>query len=186
MSAQAVIAAWNVWALQYGKREFGDKAGASEEEIAARLEMYIRLLSDIPDPLMEATSYQCLAQYDWFPNPHQVRETAAKLAQPSKLSAAEAWAQVQYHLKHRTYEAVTDPVIKATVAVITWQRLREGENEGTLFAQFRDTYDTLRARQREALVTPPIVHKLISGLTKQIGGQHGSTDAKQIKSPGKD
>jgi hypothetical protein len=172
MSAQAVIAAWNVWALQYGKREFKDMG---QEETEARLEMYIRLLSDIPDPIMEATSYQCLVQYDWFPTPHQIRETAAKLAQPSKLSAAEAWAQVRRAVNSRAYNSVTDPVIKATVAVITWQRLRENDNEGTLFAQFRDTYDTLRARQREALIMPPIVHQLIGGLVQQFGDKHANT-----------
>jgi hypothetical protein len=193
MSAAAVKRAWLQWSLHFHK----SIKDMTTNEASALLLSYIENLQDIPDEIMDATALQCLAHYDWLPTVHQVREEAVRLVQPSKRTAAEAWVIVQRTLKQRDvaqdWQAAArgnapasspfkDSIIRATVEVIGLKRLRfhDESDEATLFAQFRDTYNTLQTRQREALITPPRVHQILNGIAerKRIEGQHA--DLKQI------
>jgi hypothetical protein len=181
MSRQAVIAAWGRWASHF-PNEFRN---VTAEESAARLASYIDLLEDIPDDIMAIVALKVLTLYDWFPTTNQIRRCAVSLVNPSRMSAAEAWAIVQRRLSKsgaRGLRDIDDPLIAATVEVIGVDRLRHNDNEAALFAQFRDTYDTLRARQTEMLQTPRKVHDMLAAVVERQrleGGQH----ARQIRPP---
>jgi len=169
MSEDAVRRAWGRWALHF-PREF---ANVSQAEASARLASYVELLSDLPDGVMEAASLQVLAVHDWFPTVHQVRACAAAIVQPSQASAAEAWLLVQRTIKQVGGGAqFDDPIVRAAVEVISLDRLRyeSQASEAATFAQFRDTYDTLRQRQRDALISPPQVRRLVQGATRRLKG----------------
>jgi hypothetical protein len=181
MSAEAVKRAWALWSVHYLK----SLKGMTPAEAGALLLSYIDLLQDIPDEIMEAAALQCIAHCDWLPTVHQVREEAVRLVQPSKRSAAEAWISVRRLIRQGAPDparGTTDRVLLATIEAIGWKRLRyhDEADEAALFAQFRDTYTTLQSRQREALITPPQVHQILSSVTerKSIRGPHA--DHQQI------
>jgi hypothetical protein len=158
VSAAAVIAAWERWAAHF-PNEF---RAQTDKEATLRLASYIELLQDIPDVIMGAAALQVLALYDWFPTVHQVRECAALIVQPSKRSAPEAWAVVQRTIARDGARACfNDPIIAATVEVIGLDRLRFDNGNPATYAQFRDAYNTLLARQRESLITPAKVHHIL-------------------------
>jgi hypothetical protein len=196
MSAAAVKRAWALWSVHYLK----SFKGMTPAEASALLLSYIENLQDIPDEIMDATALQCLAHYDWLPTVHQVREEAVRLVQPSKRSAAEAWIVVQRVIKQTSIaqewkdaprsgasSPFKDSIIRATVEAIGWRRLRyhDEADEAALFAQFRDTYNTLQSRQREALITPPQVHRILNAMAERqrlAGGQHAAPKQLQDKS----
>lgn len=113
---------------------------------------YQLMLQDIPFDLVKAALPAILIRHPTFcPTAPELR-IALMDAMSTTPSAAEAWEEIEQQLKRVGSwgrPTFTDPLIERAVNAIGWEEicLTEFEQMGTLRAQFRQLYETFRAKQ---------------------------------------
>jgi hypothetical protein len=126
------------------------------------IEIYCRLLKDIPDEFLNAAAEEILATNKFFPVIAEIREKANALQAKRRgdKTANEAWEEVaagiREHGSCQKPEFSTELVRRSVDAMGGWYHICvEVENIETLRAQFLKMYDALLKRQREDLELLP-------------------------------
>lgn len=120
-----------------------------------RLNVYSRLLADIPIPLLGKACQKLMLSEKFLPAVSEIIACSKALAQNSRnikqLAAEEAWAEVQEQMRKCSYTQKPEwssIALQKTVATIGWANLLNSKVSelGTLRAQFRDIYNAIQKR----------------------------------------
>ena len=150
--AALMHAYWPRWALPEVDAEVDFTLGA-----------WCRLCEDLPGPAMIAAVDDLCAQGETYPpSIGEIRQRAvallAAVSGDRVVDVDEAWAEVQRAVNSRGFRAGpggwSHPAIADAVDAIGWWRLCYDENQGTLFAQFRDVYRPAAVRSVRTQATP--------------------------------
>lgn len=135
---------------------------ATRETIA----VYSRVLSDVPEELLQAAALDCVSKCKWFPTVSELRDAALSikrigLAQPS---AFEGWEEVVRLIRehgHGWLPEFSHPWIGAAVRQIGgWGRICMSENLVADRARFFECYQDAERRNLEGERTLPQVREL--------------------------
>ena len=136
------------------------------------VEIWCRLLGDLPDGSVEAAVLDYLGQANpFFPAPGVIRQKAIALTCPSAaLSAPEAWSEVRQAMRqigsYGTPEFSTTAVEKAVAAVGGWRYLCLSEEMVADRARFLQAFEIIQKREMDDAWMMPEVKQLLSGEPK--------------------
>jgi hypothetical protein len=162
-------------------RDVWPKDGAAISPVT--VEIYSRVLADIPDDLLQAATVQVLAAATFWPKPAELRKAAIGLRWPDELTGAEAWGRVHaYILKwpaggrfvgdhHVDPPALPERIQRAVNAVGGLAYLRTSENAVADRARFCDVYDVLVRRATEHAQMLPEVRAVVERLQAPASAQ---------------
>ncbi|RMD57454.1 hypothetical protein D6833_13885 [Candidatus Parcubacteria bacterium] len=138
------------------------------------VEMYVRLLDDLPVDALRAAALQLATTSKWFPTVAEIREAAFALMehQSGLPSAYEAWQEVMrqaFEVGHTGKPQFSHPAImEAVKAIGGWRYVCMSTNQVADRARFVDAYEQLvqRARYKERML--PAVKTLAAKLSCQL------------------
>jgi len=122
--------------------------------------LYAQFLGDIEVAEGMTAVKEWVGSHNFFPAISELREAVFRRRRPS-LDWGKAWREavnacVRYG-RDRT-PVFSDPALEETVDVIGWTTLcSSSENDGTLRAQFRDVYQSIRARLDHEARSAPVL-----------------------------
>jgi hypothetical protein len=122
---------------------------------SSAIEVYVRLLADIPGPVLEQSALDHISRSTFFPSIAELRSAAFSIieaAEPSP-SEYEAWSEVQSEIQrvgHSSNPHLTNPVTAQVVEQLGWRTLCLSENPVADRAHFVQAYQALTERQRHA------------------------------------
>ena len=141
------------------------------------IEVYGRVLADIPDDLLQAATVRVLSEATFWPKPSELRKAAIGLRWPDELSGAEAWGRVCAYIRkwpaggrfiggtHIDPPALPGRVQRAVDAVGGMAYLRYSENAVADRARFVEVYDALARRETDHARMLPEVRQVVERLT---------------------
>lgn len=134
---------------------------------SASIEVYIRMLADLPSELLEKATLDHICRSTFFPSIAELRGAAFDLLeQPNdEMSTHEAWMQVQTEIQrvgHRSEPVFADPMIAETVKVMGWHNLCTSENSISDRSHFTHLYRTLIERNRQEARRLPEVQRFVA------------------------
>ena len=119
------------------------------------IEIWYRLLSDIPYPLAEAFLKKWISTEKWSPAVSDIRIGVSEMTRGALPDWSEAWAEVlQAVRQYGYYEEVRAlkhlrPLTGEAVRRLGWQNICSSENESVDRASFRQCYEALVRRKNE-------------------------------------
>jgi len=137
-------------------------ARLTEDEWAALPRVWHRLLRDIPFDLLDAAAahYATTSGSAFPPSIAELRDMAFKVANPNRVSAEEAWGEVQKAIRQTGFYRAPefdDPAIGRAVQIIGWRALCLSENEMADRAHFFRVYQAVAEREKHnALMLPEV------------------------------
>ena len=137
-------------------------ARLTEDEWAALPRVWHRLLRDIPFDLLDAAAahYATISGAAFPPSIAELRDMAFKVANPNRVSAEEAWGEVQKAIRQTGFYRAPefdDPAIGRAVQIIGWRALCLSENEMADRAHFFRVYQAVAEREKHnALMLPEV------------------------------
>jgi len=156
------------------------------ERICDLAEDWSMILGDLDLRVVRAALAQLLAEPREFPPSvghinAKAREMLQRALGEPDMDAGAAWRGVCNAIEAFGYgvawnaerrAALPDAAVRAAEDFGLMRiRTRLDENAGTDFAQFRDIYNALAARERSQRATPPAVRQLMQDLAKQLGAE---------------
>jgi hypothetical protein len=133
------------------------------------IELWEMMLSDLPlDVAKRAVQYH-ISKSVFPPTIADIREAAAKIANPRKLEWIEAWDLIGQAIRKYGYYRETDAIatlpgdVAQMVKRFTWRELCLNENIDTLRAQFRMAWETQTKRLNEQNILPEELVAMIEG-----------------------
>jgi hypothetical protein len=132
--------------------------------------LYARVLSDIPDAMLEAACLQHIASAKWFPTVAELREMALSLSRQARGAAhpapMEAWGLVQREIgRTGIYRPprFDDPLVAEAVELFGWSRLcnQPLDTIGVAEAHFSELYRSLVEREAQQARLLPEVRKAL-------------------------
>lgn len=133
------------------------------------INVYARILADVPDELLEAACIDCLATCTWFPKVAEIRRAVGRLTITTDLTAGEAWALVIKYSRipktvlvgdGRLYrKALPENVQRALEAIGGWEQLASSDNYVADRARFLQSYEAITRRHEERRLMLPEVKK---------------------------
>lgn len=153
-----------VGVLKLAYPNFG--ARLSEDEWVALPRVWHRLLRDVPFDLLDAAAMHYVASSGsaFPPSIAELREAAYKLVSMDKLSAEEAWGEVQKAIRRfGSYRMpkFNSSIIGCAVEIIGWRALCASENEVADRAHFFRVYESLARRERNVAMMLPEVRETV-------------------------
>jgi hypothetical protein len=139
------------------------------------MELYARLLLDIPDDVLEAAVMQHMAQSQWWPKVSELRERATNLVMAAKHipSDFEAWCEVRANARHSTAEHNwSHPLVKAAIDRLGGLRAlgySPEEDEPSWRANYLRCYQALVNREREQVSELPQIAAVADRLRLKEG-----------------
>jgi hypothetical protein len=120
------------------------------------VKVYLKLLADLPDELLEEASLLHIAQSTYFPTVAELRAAAFELleSQNPHPNGVEAWGEVedQIHRVGYTGQPVFQhPLTAQLVSAMGWQNLCRSENLVADRAHFLTAYEQLCSRERSQM-----------------------------------
>lgn len=114
------------------------------------IELWVEMLADLDDGILQAATRECIANQDWFPKISELRRMAHKIhaaAHPTP-DAHDAWAEVQSEIRRVGHYAnrpgyelrFTHPLIEQAAMTLGWEHLCYSENQVSDRAQFIQAY----------------------------------------------
>lgn len=122
------------------------------------IELWVRMLADLPGDLLVHATQECIASLSWFPKIAELRQAAAiiQLAADPVPAPHAAWGEVLREMervgrlsRYGMPLAFSHPLVEEVVEMFGWTRLCEAENLVSERAQFLQAY-TQRSEQRLA------------------------------------
>lgn len=152
------------------------------------IDIYSDLLADIETGVLGVAARQAIAESKFFPTVAELRERVVAMHKSaSRVPDAEAaWREVLGAFAHTScIEAqpkFSHPVIDEAVRRIGWRDIGmcDSDNLRTLFAQFRNTYNTLIERATTEIRTLPKTQAVIDEIARRMDMN------RMLLSPGKD
>jgi len=158
----------------------------AERGNAETVTIYERCLADISDDLLQAATVKIVSEATFWPKPAEIRQAALALVEPEEMTAGEAWAAVQRHIRicpaggcwiaGRRYRArpLPERVQRAVDAVGGLTYLRQSTNVMSDRARFCDAYDAITRRERDRARMLPEVRAIVERLS---GSDHAQLEA---------
>lgn len=138
------------------------------------MEMWYRMLQDIPYPVAETFLQKWVCTSNWSPTIAEIQKGCRELVEEPIPDWAEGWGEVLkaiarygYQQEERALKSLT-PVTRQVVKRLGWVQLCMSESATADRANFRATYETLAKREQEDRQLPGALKEAI----KQIGGAH--------------
>jgi hypothetical protein len=138
------------------------------------IELWVELLSDLPDGITLAATRQCIAALAWFPKISEIRQAAIDILEAASPfpDPHAAWSNVQAELGRvghfaglPGYEAhFSHPLIEQAVHRVGWKHLCFSENHISDRAQFLQAYQELVDGERRKSQRLPATRQLIAAL----------------------
>ena len=128
--------------------------------------VYSRVLSDVPDELLQHAALDCVSKCKWFPTVSELRDAALSIKRigAGEPSAFEAWDEVCRLIRdqgHGSTPEFSHPWIAAAVRQSGgWMRLCMSENSVADRARFLEAFADAQRRNLEADRTLPQVRDL--------------------------
>ncbi len=145
------------------------------------VELWVEMLSDLPDDALTAATRECIANLTWFPKIAEIRQHTFDILQAANPTPDPhaAWAEVQIELQRVGHYAgkpgyelrFSNPLIEQTAMTIGWQHLCASENPISDRAQFIQAYQSLTDRARIENRALPTTKSFIQSL--QAGAGNG-------------
>lgn len=139
-------------------------------------QLYVRMLADIPPPVLEVAVAQHVASSKFFPTVAELREQAVALASEagSAPSAAEAWGEVVRAVGSVGYYGKPEfshPRVSRAVECVGWQAICLSETPGVERAHFLRVYEQLDERAKSDARLLPASRELRQ-LVAAAAGKH--------------
>ena len=120
------------------------------------VKVYLKLLADLPDELLEEASLAHIAQSTYFPTVAELRSAAVELLERQDPFPAglEAWSEVEDQIRQVGYTGqpvFQHPLTAQLVRALGWQNLCWSENLVADRAHFLTAYEQLRFRERSQM-----------------------------------
>ena len=134
---------------------------------SSSIEVYVRLLSDLPAALLDQAAIEHVSRSAFFPTIAELRAAAFDLleaANPS-LSPHEAWLLVQdeiQRLGHAGRPELADPLLVRAVDALGWRQLCLSDNPIADRAHFVQVYQALLDGRKQAQRRPLEVRRFIA------------------------
>lgn len=134
---------------------------------SASIEVYVRMLSDLPAELLEKATLDHISRSTFFPTIAELRSAAFDLVDlpNDELHTHEAWQQVQDEIQRagRHREPVfADPLVAEAVRVLGWHNLCASENPISDRSHFVHLYRSLAERRRQEERRLPEVRRFVA------------------------
>jgi hypothetical protein len=133
------------------------------------VKLYMRLLEDIPDDVLETATLDVIGRSTFFPRISELRRASADIqTSASRIpNAYDAWQEVSqalplYGRDHRP--TFSHPLIEQTVDALGWRNLCLSVNQVSDRARFIEAYQTYHKRAQDDAVTLPQVRALAERL----------------------
>lgn len=145
-------------------------AAYPRHEIAdATPELYLHLLADIPDEILEAATLDHISRSTFYPTIAELRAAAANLATGADRlpTAYDAWQEVSQAIVRFGRDRKPDfanPILERTVSALGWRNLCLSTNQIADRARFIEAYNEFLHRAREQSVALPQVRALAARL----------------------
>ncbi len=143
------------------------------------LTVWHEMLGDLDYPVASLAVKQCMLQNTFAPSISEVRKAAIKLMNPDKLSASEAWEQVNRALdKHGMYgqveamESLT-PLVARVVRAIGFSKMCLSENISVERGQFMRLYDEMAGKQEAEWLMPEKMRAQIAQVVGRLALKDG-------------
>jgi len=133
----------------------------------ASIEVYVRLLADVPAELLEKATLDHISRSTFFPTIAELRGTAFDLLeQPNdELLTHAAWQQVQAEIQrvgHRGEPQFSDPLVAETVKIMGWHNLCLSDNPISERSHFVHLFRSLAERKRQEERRLPEVQRYVA------------------------
>lgn len=120
------------------------------------VKVYLKLLSDLPDDLLEEASLAHIAQSAFFPTVAELRTAAFELleCQNPHPAGLVAWSEVEDQIRRVGYTGqpfFPQPMTAQIVRAMGWQNLCRSENLVADRAHFLTAYEQLRLREHNQM-----------------------------------
>lgn len=137
----------------------------------ATMQIYSRVLADIPDDVLRAAVVKVVSEATFWPKPAELRRAALDMIAPNGLSASEAWGMVKGYIRRvaelpelRNGEWLDKPQLPervqralACLGGISYLRNARPGDEMSDRHQFMKAYEGFAQREREqALMLPEV------------------------------
>jgi len=138
-----------------------------------RLKLWHSMLKDVSYDLAQIAILKYIAENEFEPKISKVLDIILKIKVPQKITAAEAWGEVEKAISqygsYRVEEALDSlsPETRKVVNMLDFTRIcRTLESElGVVRGQFLKMFDQIQKRERENICLPETLQKHISLLT---------------------
>ncbi len=161
---------WGLLAIEYP--EYGKQM--TTPQVRAQIDLYTRLLADIPDEVLIAAALKHTRTCKWFPKVSELCEVAFSMMEVGIKTAEEAWNEVTKEMRRVGYYGNPDftcQEIYDAVNTFGWENMCSAEDHSVLRAHFYRTYETYLKRSREERRMLPEIRNLIKGLLASKGPQ---------------
>jgi hypothetical protein len=141
-----------------------------------KVSVWQEMLGDLNYELVQQAVKICILRSDFPPSIAAIRKSAADLASPDKLSAAEAWGMVINAIRHygsyRSVDAFKSMPLEVTetAKLMGWQEMCRAENVEVIRGQFIKLYESQSKRAAERAILPEEMKAAAIGSIKQIAG----------------
>lgn len=142
-----------------------------------QLELWQKLLADLPCEILKASALQHMASSQWFPTVSELRNGAGAIAAPAARVAIEAWGDVvtemasprsyRYADGFHEFPKFTDPLVQKIVDSMGWGNLCGSDDTTADRARFLQAYEAMARRATEDRMQLPVVRDLVARLTMQ-------------------
>jgi hypothetical protein len=136
---------------------------------SSAIEVYVRLLADIPGLVLEQAALDHISRSTFFPSIAELRSAAFSIIDASDPvpTEYEAWSEVQaeiHRVGHCLPPQFENPITSQVVEQLGWCYLCLSENPVADRAHFVQAYQALAERQRNSAHRLQIVTEFIAGL----------------------
>ena len=136
---------------------------------SSAIEVYVRLLADIPSLILEQSALDHISRSTFFPSIAELRSAAFSIIEavdpiPTEY---EAWSEVQseiHRVGHRDPPQFDNPLTAQVVEQLGWRYLCLSENPVADRAHFVQAYQALGERQRSSARRLQMVTEFITAL----------------------
>lgn len=143
------------------------------------IQIYLRLLADIPADLLKAAALAHVTKSQFFPTVAELRDAGAALMERALglPNAYDAWNEVcraiTTHGHYRRPEFSHTLIQKSVDACGGWRALCMSENQVADRARFFQVYETYQGREKEDNRQLPEVSSMIAALSERLGAGTG-------------
>lgn len=153
----------------------------SQDKAEARLQidLWSELLGDLPFSVIDAAVKRLILDSPYPPAISDVRRKAIEIMQPARMTAAEAWEEVNRALdKYGVYQQADamqsmSPLAARVVRAMGLNTLCLTQNISVERAQFLRMYEQFAGREQSEALLPDSVKKLIAGVAKELTISNG-------------
>jgi hypothetical protein len=145
----------------------------------ATIEVYIRLLKDLPLDVLTTAIEQCVTECEFFPTIAKIRDKVLALTAPVRKDPMDAWGEVLASISRvGFYNSPTfaDPLITKAVDCLGWKYLCSSENmvaDRAHFAKLYQQFVEREAQDRRLLPAARHMREIANGTIKEIGDGRG-------------